>query len=146
MKVREVGARAAEMAGVRVLEATLPRELVTAALSPVRLLRLVVGYRPAEIRAAFTPQSAITHRVSVRRHARQKQSALAAHRSFLRSGGRSARLARVILALPAPVFGLMFGREWFAEPGAAAVTVSGDILRAAPQRPPSRRAPAPPGA
>lgn len=34
VKVHEVGARAAEMAGVRVLEATLPRELVTAALSP----------------------------------------------------------------------------------------------------------------
>jgi LmbE family N-acetylglucosaminyl deacetylase len=145
VKVHEVGARAAEMAGVKVLEATLPRELVNAALSPVRLLRLVVGYRPAEIRAAFTPRSAITHRVSVRRYARQKQAALAEHRSFLRSGGRSARLARVMLASPAPVFGLMFGREWFTEPGAPAATVSGVILQAVPPPSPSRRRPAPPG-
>ena len=42
VKVREVGARAAGVAGVRVLQATLPRELVNAALSPLRLLRLVV--------------------------------------------------------------------------------------------------------
>jgi LmbE family N-acetylglucosaminyl deacetylase len=144
VKMHEVGARAAEMAGVRVLEVTLPRELVTAA-RPVRLLRLVVRYDPPGIGAAFTPRSAITHRVSVRRYARQKQAALAAHRSFNHSGGRSARLARVMLALPVPVFGLMLGREWLAEPGAAAATVSGDIPQTVPQRSPYRRTPAPPG-
>jgi LmbE family N-acetylglucosaminyl deacetylase len=39
VKVHEVGARAGELAGVRVLEATLPRELVTAALSLLFNLR-----------------------------------------------------------------------------------------------------------
>jgi LmbE family N-acetylglucosaminyl deacetylase len=133
VKVHEVGARAAQLTGTRVLEATLPRELVAAAFRLVRLLRLVTRYDPAEIQAAGTPRSAITHKVNVRRYARQKQAALTAHRSFPRSGGRSARLARVMLALPAPIFGLMFGREWFAEPGAAPATLSGDILQPAPR-------------
>jgi hypothetical protein len=26
---------------------------------------------------------------------------------------------RVLIALPTPIFGLLLGREWFAEPGAA---------------------------
>jgi LmbE family N-acetylglucosaminyl deacetylase len=142
VKVHEVGVRAAELAGVRVLEATLPRALVTAAQSPVRLLRLVVRYDQAGTRVAFTPRSAITHRVSVRRYARQKQAALAAHRSLLRSGGRSARLAQVMLALPVPVFALVFGREWFVEPGAAPGTHSGDLLQAVPRRHSPGRTPA----
>src|SRR5215469_10626400 len=121
-------ARAAEMTGVRVLEATVPRELVAWLFWPLRLLRLMVRYDSREIRAGFTPRSAITHRVNVRRFAAQKRAALAAHRSFARSSGRPARLARVMLALPVPVFGLLFGREWFVEPGAAKTAVSSDIL------------------
>jgi hypothetical protein len=42
------------------------------------------------------------------------------------------RLARVMLALPVPVFGLFFGREWFVEPGAATTTISSGILHPAP--------------
>jgi hypothetical protein len=74
---------------------------------------------------------AITHRVDVRRFAAQKRAALAAHRSYVRSTGRSARLARVMLALPVPLFGLLFGREWFVEPGAATNRIGRDILRPA---------------
>jgi LmbE family N-acetylglucosaminyl deacetylase len=129
VKVHLVGARAAQMTGVRVLEATLPRELVTWVSGPARLLRLVVRYDPGEIRGGFSPRSAITHRIGVRRYAAQKRAALAAHRSYTQSGGRSARLARVMLALPVPAFGLLFGREWFAEPGRAARPVSREILR-----------------
>jgi LmbE family N-acetylglucosaminyl deacetylase len=132
VKVHEVGARAAELAGVRVLEATVPRELVTALLTPVRVLRLVVRYDPQVMRTAGSPRSAITHRVSVRRFASRKRAALAAHTSQVVQGkGRSARMFRVLTALPAPIFGLLLGREWFVEPGAAATTISGDILQAA---------------
>src|SRR5258706_5971903 len=116
------------MTGVRVLEATLPRELVTWLSGPLRLLRLVVRYDSHSIRTGFTPRSAITHRVDVRRFASQKRAALAAHRSFVSGNGRTARLARALLALPVPVFGLFFGREWFVEPGAAPTTTSGEIL------------------
>jgi LmbE family N-acetylglucosaminyl deacetylase len=135
VKVHQVGALAAQLTGTRVLEATLPRELVTLVFRPVRLLRLVTGYDPAQIWAVGTPRSAITHQVHVRRYARQKQAALAAHRSFPRSGGRSARLARVMLVLPVPIFGLIFGREWFAEAGPAPATRSDDIFQAVPTDP-----------
>jgi LmbE family N-acetylglucosaminyl deacetylase len=120
VKVHLVGARAAQLTGVRVLEATLPRELVALVSSPVRLARLVVRHDPGELRRSFTPRSEITHRIDVRRYAARKRAALAAHQSFTHGQGRSARLARVMIALPIPVFGLLFGREWFAEAGRAA--------------------------
>jgi LmbE family N-acetylglucosaminyl deacetylase len=116
VKVHQVGARAAEMTGIRVLEATLPRELVSAVVGPLRLLRLVVRYDLRESRRSFSPRAAITHRFDVRRYAGQKRSAIAAHRSFTSSRSRSARLARLMLALPVPVFALLFGREWYVEP------------------------------
>lgn len=126
VKVHEVGARAAEITGIRVLEATLPRELVSAVLGPLRLMRLVVRYGPRESRGSFSPRSAITHRFNVRRYARQKRAALAAHRSFTGSRSRAARLARVMLALPVPVFAFLFGREWFVEPRRSCETAGGD--------------------
>jgi hypothetical protein len=44
-------------------------------------------------------------------------------------------MLRVLVALPVPLFGLVCGREWFAEPGATTSAVSGDILlpRASPR-------------
>jgi LmbE family N-acetylglucosaminyl deacetylase len=65
---------------------------------------------------------------AVHKYAAQKRAALAAHRSHLTSRGRSARLGRIMLAMPVPVFGRLFGREWFVEPGVAAAPVSRDIL------------------
>jgi LmbE family N-acetylglucosaminyl deacetylase len=113
--VHAVGARAAELTGVRVLEATAPREYVRLVTSALRALRLVVRL-DEETQTWFTPRAAITHRVNVRRYARQKQAALAAHHSVVQGTGRFARLMRLLLALPAPAFGLVLGREWFAEP------------------------------
>jgi LmbE family N-acetylglucosaminyl deacetylase len=145
VKVHEVGACAAQMAGsVRVLEATLPRELCARALGPLRLARVAVRYDPHDIRTGFTPRSAITHRVNVRPYARQKRAALAAHGSQIGAAGRASRLFWVATRLPVPVFSLLFGREWFAEPGAMTTTTSGDILRAMPSGPPgSAMTPAP---
>jgi LmbE family N-acetylglucosaminyl deacetylase len=128
VKVHEVGASAAALTGVRVLEATAPRELMSRGFTIVRLLRLVVRHNPAEIRTGFTPASAITHRVGVYRYARQKRDALMAHVTYTTSSGRSARLARLLLAAPTPVFALALGREWFAEPGAAPGRVRDDVL------------------
>jgi LmbE family N-acetylglucosaminyl deacetylase len=126
-----VGARAAQMTSTRILEATLPRELVARVFYPLRLLRLVVRYDPRVIRASYTPRRAITHRIDVRRHAAQKRAALAAHHDGPRGTGRAALLTRVMLALPVPLFGLLVGREWFAEPGAAPAGVRHDILQPA---------------
>jgi len=130
VRVHIVGARAAELAGVRVLEATVPRELAVRAFTVLsRLGGLVTRYTVAEASAAGTPRAAITHRVNVRRYAARKQAALAAHRTPASGNGRAARLLRLAVALPAPVFGWLAGREWYAEPGAAPGPVLDDILR-----------------
>jgi len=129
IKVHQVGARAAQLVeSVRVLEATVPRELVTMAFRPATMLRLITRYDPGELHAGFTPRAAITHRIDVRRYAAQKQAALAAHRSQVRSRGRAARLMRLLVRLPTPVFAMLLGREWFAEPGRAPENVRSDIL------------------
>lgn len=134
IRVHDVGARAAELTGVRVLEATVPRELAVRGVSVLSRLGLVVRFDMKQARASGTPGSAITHRVNVRRYAGQKQAALAAHRTPLHSTGRSARLFRLAVALPVPLFRLLAGREWFAEPGAAPGPVCDDILRSRGER------------
>jgi LmbE family N-acetylglucosaminyl deacetylase len=117
VRVHQVGARAAELAGVRVVAATVPRELVARFARVLLLFRLVTRYRVAEMRGYGTPQSAITHRVDVRRYAAQKRAALMAHRTPLSGTGRGARLFRALVRSPVPVFRVVCGTEWFAEPG-----------------------------
>ncbi|MFF4477422.1 PIG-L deacetylase family protein [Streptomyces sp. NPDC001520] len=114
IKVHEVGRRAAELAKTpRVLEATLPRDTVERLLRLVRLLGIPLKLDPAELSTRFSPRSAITHRYDVRRYARQKQAALAAHHSQMNGTGRMSAVMRRMLRLPAPLFGLLLGREWY---------------------------------
>ncbi|MEU4802869.1 PIG-L family deacetylase [Actinosynnema sp. NPDC023587] len=117
VKVHEVGKRAAELAGVAtVLEATMPRDVVVRLVRAVRALRIPFRFDADALQAAYSASSAITHRVDVRRFARQKQAALAAHRSEVTGGGRIAPLLRVLVRLPPRVFGALLGREWFVDP------------------------------
>ncbi|MFE5119377.1 PIG-L deacetylase family protein [Streptomyces sp. NPDC056669] len=125
IKVHEVGRRAAELAKTpRVLEATLPRDTAERLLRLVRLLRIPLRFDPDELSTRFSPRSAITHRYDVRRYARQKQAALTAHHSQMNGTGRMSAVMRAMLRLPAPLFGLLVGREWF--------------IDASPSRPPQR--------
>jgi LmbE family N-acetylglucosaminyl deacetylase len=117
VRVHQVGARAAELAGVRVAEATVPRELIARFAGSLVAFRLLTRHRLIEMRGYGTPRSAITHRVSVRRYAAQKQAALAVHRTPISGGGRAARLYRVLAKSPPPVFRVVCGTEWFIEPG-----------------------------
>jgi len=117
VRVHQVGARAAELAGVRLVEATVPRELAVRAARLLLLSRLVKRYRLDEVRGYGTPRSQITHRVDVRPYAAQKRAALAAHRTPVSGRGRSARAFRALLRSPLPVFRAACGTEWFAEPG-----------------------------
>jgi LmbE family N-acetylglucosaminyl deacetylase len=117
VRVHQVGARAAALAGVRVVEATVPRELVVRFARLLLLLRLVTRHRLDQMCGYGMPRSAITHRVDVRRYAAQKRAALAAHRTPVSGGGRSARLFRALIRSPLPVFRVLCGAEWFAEPG-----------------------------
>jgi LmbE family N-acetylglucosaminyl deacetylase len=116
VKVHEVGKRAAELAGVeRVLEATMPRDFVVRMTHVIRSLRIPFRYDIDELRKAYSASSAITHRVNVRRFARQKQRALAAHHSQVTGTGRLSAVMRLLVRLPVPVFGLLLGREWFVD-------------------------------
>jgi LmbE family N-acetylglucosaminyl deacetylase len=124
VRVHQVGARAAGLAGVRVVEATVPRELVARVARPLFLLRLVSRRRLGEMRGYGMPRSAITHRVDVRRYAAQKRAALAAHQTPVSGRGRGARLFRALIRSPLPVFRLVGGTEWFAEPGGR----TGDLI------------------
>ena len=117
VRVHHVGARAAQLAGVRVVEATVPRELVARFARLLLLLRLVTRHRLAEMRGYGMPQSAITHRVDVRRYAAQKRAALAAHQKDVSGRGRTARLFRALIRSPLPLFRVACGTEWFTEPG-----------------------------
>ena len=118
VRVHQVGARAAQLAGVRVVEATVPRELVVRfARLLLLLLRLLTRHRIDQMRGYGMPQSAITHRIDVRRYAAQKRTALAAHKTPLYSRGRTARLFRALARSPLPMFRIACGTEWFAESG-----------------------------
>jgi LmbE family N-acetylglucosaminyl deacetylase len=116
VKVHEVGKRAAQLAGVAtVLEATLPREVVERLVGLARVLRLPLPCDPTALGAVYRPGAAITHRINVRRFARQKQAALACHRSVVHGRGGLAPVMRMLVRLPAWMFGLLLGREWLVE-------------------------------
>jgi LmbE family N-acetylglucosaminyl deacetylase len=124
VRVHQVGARAAQLAGVRVVEATVPRELVARFARLLLLLRLVTRHRIDQMRGYGMPQSVITHRVNVRPYAAQKRAALAAHKTDVFSRGRGARLFRALIRSPLPLVRIALGTEWFAEPGGR----SGDLV------------------
>ena len=118
IRVHEVAERAAKLADTpRVLQATLPREPVIRVYRLVSMLRLVKRHDAAEVRVSFTPRAEITHRIAVRRFADKKRAALACHVSQTGGTGRSARLFGLMVRLPVPVFGLLFGREYYVEVG-----------------------------
>ncbi|MEM6109795.1 PIG-L family deacetylase [Mycobacterium sp. 050272] len=128
VQVHHVGKRAAELAATpRLLEVTMPRELLQRVSNVLRLLRLPAPYEADTARTAYAPRAAITHRIDVRRFARQKRDAFAAHRSQI-GGGRGARLFGLVMLLPPQVFGLVLRHEWFVDPGAQPGTVRRDIF------------------
>ncbi len=118
VQVHHVGKRAAELAGTpRVLEATMPRELLRRVTDLCVLLRLPPPYDPDVLGHSYAPRATITHRVDVRTFARQKRDAVAAHRSQL-GNGLGARVSGALLRLPPQVLGAIFRHEWFVDPAA----------------------------
>ena len=119
IRVHDVGIAAAALAGTpRVLEATIDRTLLARAIRALQLLHLV----PAEtatgsVRTWYSGRREITHKISVRAHARAKRASLACHQSQT-EGGDGPRTATILLKLPAPLFRLVCGHEWFIETGA----------------------------
>ncbi|TKG72034.1 PIG-L deacetylase family protein [Prauserella endophytica] len=113
--VHHVGLHAAALTGVRVLEATMPREPVARAYDVLTALRVPLRYDRDVFHGAFSPRAEITHRYDVRAFAARKRAALAAHESQVGGGGRVGPLFRGLLRLPVPIFAVLFGREWFVE-------------------------------
>lgn len=101
VKVHEVGKRAAQLAGVAtILEATLPREVVERLVRLARVLRLPLPFDPTALGAVYRPGASISHQINVRRFARQKQAALACHRSVVHGRGGLAPVMRMLVRLP----------------------------------------------
>jgi LmbE family N-acetylglucosaminyl deacetylase len=120
VQVHRVGTLAARLAATPlVLEATVPAGLFRAGLALLSFAGLGRGgSAPLGSRRVFSRRREITHRVRVTTFLDEKRAAMAAHGSQRRTEGRMRSLER-FLRLPAPVFALVFGREWFVEQGRA---------------------------
>jgi LmbE family N-acetylglucosaminyl deacetylase len=118
--VNRVGRRAAELAGTAlVLEVTVDRRLLRRALMLIRPFRPAsADFDPHRFDNLFTDPRRITHRVDVKRYLPQKRAAMKAHTSQATADEGDRTLAW-ILRLPAPLFALAFGHEWFVEHGRA---------------------------
>ena len=134
VRVHDMTAMAAELAGTpRLLEATIPRDLLAAA---VRLSAKVYPYPPEfdmdAFCSAFSARREITHRIDVLRYAAAKRASMRAHASQARSDGGDRTLA-AFLRIPRPAYDLIFGREWFRDPAhPAGARVARDIFAGLP--------------
>jgi LmbE family N-acetylglucosaminyl deacetylase len=118
VQVHRVGTRAAGLAGTRVvLEATVDRRLLRRALALIaRLPGIPADFAPSRFAAAYSAPEVLTHRVDVRRFARQKRAAMAAHATQA-GADTGVRTLAVLLRLPRPVFRWALGHEWYVEHG-----------------------------
>lgn len=134
VRVHEVGAAAARLAGVpRVLEATIPRDLLVAAVrSSARVYRYPPEFDFAAFARAFSARSEITHRITVTRYAAAKRAAMRAHASQAAADGADRTLA-AFLRIPRPAYDLVFGREWYRDPAhPVGASVARDIFAGLP--------------
>lgn len=124
LQVHRVGTRAGARAGTPVvLEATVDRRPLMRLLRLARragLIRLL-GVDPNDwhedrFATLFADPARITHKVHVRRYTGRKRQALAAHATQTDSD-EGVRTLAAMLRLPSPLFGLVFGHEWFVEQG-----------------------------
>jgi LmbE family N-acetylglucosaminyl deacetylase len=120
VQIHHVGIRAAELAATPVvLEATVDRGLLQRALRVIsRVPGVPADFAPDRFAKAYTATEALTHRIDVRRFARHKRAAMAAHASQASSDGGDRTLA-VLLKLPFPLFRWALGHEWYVERGRA---------------------------
>ena len=114
----QVARRAADLAGTRrVLEATVPREAIRRAISLAgKVYPFPPEFDPTTFERAYTPRERITDRVDVRRFIAAKRASMRAHASQATADGGADRTLAALLRIPRPLFDLVFGREWFADP------------------------------
>ena len=131
VRVHEVGAHAAYLAGTpRVLQATVPRDTLARAVDlAARVYRFPPEFDRTAFTRAFSARSEITHRISVWRYAAAKRASMRAHTSQAAADDGADRTLAAFLRIPRPLFDLVFGREWFIDPGRrAGQAVSRDVF------------------
>jgi LmbE family N-acetylglucosaminyl deacetylase len=118
LRVHEVGARAAELAGTpRILEATIPRDAIhRAAVLASKVYRFAPGFDRSGIDHTYSARSEITHRISVRHYAAQKRASLRAHASQTAADTGADRALATLLRIPRPLYDLVTGWEWYVDP------------------------------
>jgi len=114
VRVHEIGVRAAELAYTpRVYEATIPRDLLVRAIKAAgKVYRFPPEFDPTSFERAYSASSDITHRVDVRRYIDAKRASMAAHASQATADDGDRTLA-AFLRMPKPLFGKVFGTEWY---------------------------------
>jgi LmbE family N-acetylglucosaminyl deacetylase len=114
---------------LRLLEATVDRTAMHRALRLGRLAGLKRASLPTgSLEWAFSARQDITYRARVGRYCAVKRRAMLAHSSQA-AGGESQRMIQLFGGLPAPVFRLVFGTEWFVDPRAGSeVPLPGILL------------------
>jgi LmbE family N-acetylglucosaminyl deacetylase len=115
VRVHEVGARAAELAGTpRLLEATVPREAIRRAVDLASRVRLLPPEFDRDgIDRTYSARSEITHRVPVGRYAAAKRASLRAHASQTAADTGADRTLAAVLRIPRPVYDVVFRWEWY---------------------------------
>ena len=134
VRVHEVGRRAAEIARTpRVLEATVPRDLLVQALRWVsKVYRFPPDFDITSFEQAYSATDEITHRIDVSRQLKAKRASMRAHASQS-SGDAGDRTLAAFLRLPGPLYTLAFRREWFRDPmHPAGAPIATDILEGLP--------------
>jgi LmbE family N-acetylglucosaminyl deacetylase len=66
--------------------------------------------------AAYSSATEITHCIDVRRQARARRASMRAHASQA-TADRGPRTLGIFTRIPPPLFGWVFGREWYREAG-----------------------------
>ena len=121
--VHHIAAAAAELAGTPVLlEATVPRDRLLSLAR--RVNRLLPASRRVDLAPwahAYSASAEVTHCIDVRGQARARRASMRAHASQA-TADSGARTLGVFTRVPPPLFGWVFGREWYRQPG---VTVTG---------------------
>jgi LmbE family N-acetylglucosaminyl deacetylase len=121
LAVHHIGAAAARLAGTSVvLEATIPRDRLLAAASGVN--RLLPPARRIDLRPwsqAYSSAADITHCIDVHAVWRARRASMRAHASQA-SANSGPRTLGVFTRVPPPLFGWVFGREWYRQRDAPA--------------------------
>jgi LmbE family N-acetylglucosaminyl deacetylase len=118
LAVHRAGELAAELAGTPVLlEATVPRDRL---LSAARALnRILPSSRQIDLTpwaVAYSSSSAITHCIDVRGQATARRASMRAHASQA-TADSGPRTLGLFTRIPPPLFGWVFGREWYRQSG-----------------------------